>query len=710
MDASPDILRLAEKLRLLPELGRKVMALQQVYLTDPVLRPLAARAILHMADAHRNLVLLEYPAPSQAHGEHPVGRIHCGIGRHPFCLRKQELLRHLGIYAMTGGGKSVALDSILQNLLRDEVPCIIFDWDGSHRHFLSRPEGTALNFFSPGSKDFPLPFNPNKVSENFSVQQQLSYLNALYYSMTERHFPNETLNREGVRFLLLKLAEHLIQQDETEFTFSKLRQLASGDQIEFPQREEEWRITLLNFLSRLTTGPLGQVFNSVAHLPPATLLKQQSLIDLSNLIHPIEKADFIEGFLFNLYECHLKQDKPIGQPQELRLVVVVEEIHHIGNSVLSVFFREMRKWGAGLIFTAQHPSLVDIQIRGNCFCSISQNLESPEDIETMGGTLLLKREQLPYLGDELSYLSRIPAGSGLYLVKMQGRFTKPFCIRIRPLEGISEQMADEALKEKMQKYYMNSGITPASPAEQGILANLQDQEVGGEEYFEHLSGAAKQLLMDVAQHPSSKLTDRYARLKFNADSAKKELIGCGLIEPEVVPNSRAGIVLLRLTDKARELLVALRQPIEEPPFGDTAEHEWAKRQLTWYLETALGWKPVRMEHVIGSDPNKKLIDDFRAPAPDAGAERVDIHAEKNGRKIAFEIETGKSQYMKNILKCLRAGYDVVVSVATSAEVKGKIKQRVGKLVEAGVKVEGRVFVVHQGEAQDFAKGYLDVML
>ncbi|MBI1742892.1 DUF87 domain-containing protein [Candidatus Acetothermia bacterium] len=704
----PQLISIVEKLKLVPELRPEVSALAHLYLTSPRNNKMAAKAILHLAECYRDAIILEYPQPRQSVGDYPIGSVHCLHDRHSFGLHRQELLRHLGIYAMTGGGKSVALDSVLQNLLRDGVPCIIFDWDGSHKHFLSRPEGRNLSFFSPGSKDFPLPFNPNKTSENFSVQQQLSYLNALYYSMTERHLPNETLNREGVRFLLLKLAQHLIQQGEIYFTFSQLRQLAAGDQVELSQRENEWRITLLNFLTRLTTGPLGQVFNSQAHLSPEKLLEGQSLIDLSGLIHPIEKADFIESFLFNLYECYLKQGQPIGSPQALRLVVVIEEIHHIGNSVLSVFFREMRKWGAGLIFTAQHPSLVDRQIRGNCFCSISQNLESPEDIETMGNTLLLKRNQLPYLGDEISYLSRIPAGSGLYIVKMQGRFTKPFCVHIQGLEEISEQMTDEALKRKMQIYFINSGIDLASLAEQSILANLQGQEVGEGEIFEHLSSAAKRLLTDVAQHPSSKLTDRYERLNFNADSAKKELIETGLIEPEVVPNGRAGIVLLRLTDKARELLVAVHQPIEEPPFGDSAEHEWAKRELAWYLDKALGWQHVRMEHVIGSDPGPKKIDYWSPPLPEG--DRVDIHAEKNGKKVAFEIETGKSHFMKNILKCLKAGYDVVVSVATNAEVKAKIKKRVERLAEAGVKVESRVFVVHQGEAQDFAKGYLDVML
>ena len=47
---------------------------------------------------------------------------------------------------------------------------------------------------------------------------------------------------------------------------------------------------------------------------------------------------------------------------------------------------------------------------------------------------------------------------------------------------------------------------------------------------------------------------------------------------------------------------------------------------------------------------------------------VDLIAEKNGKKIAFEIETGKNsleQLIENLSKCLLAGYERVYLVPTS---------------------------------------------
>jgi len=97
------------------------------------------------------------------------------------------------------------------------------------------------------------------------------------------------------------------------------------------------------------------------------------------------------------------------------------------------------------------------------------------------------------------------------------------------------------------------------------------------------------------------------------------------------------------------------------------------------------------------------------PEPET-AKRVDIHAECHGKNIAFEIESGKSYYLRNILYALKAGYAYVVSVALSRKTLEQIRQRLKQLEEANVKLEGKVFVVHQGKVKDFVKGYLDAVL
>lgn len=64
-------------------------------------------------------------------------------------------------------------------------------------------------------------------------------------------------------------------------------------------------------------------------------------------------------------------------------------------------------------------------------------------------------------------------------------------------------------------------------------------------------------------------------------------------------------------------------------------------------------------------------------APIGGGRQIDLVAEKNGQRIAVELETGSARegMVANIRKCLEAqpGYDEVGSVAVSEAVADKLR-------------------------------------
>ncbi len=62
--------------------------------------------------------------------------------------------------------------------------------------------------------------------------------------------------------------------------------------------------------------------------------------------------------------------------------------------------------------------------------------------------------------------------------------------------------------------------------------------------------------------------------------------------------------------------------------------------------------------------------------PIGNGKTADLLARKNGKKIAIEIETGKSDAVANIRKCLGAGFDRVLCLATSVQVKEVIEKQV----------------------------------
>ncbi len=70
--------------------------------------------------------------------------------------------------------------------------------------------------------------------------------------------------------------------------------------------------------------------------------------------------------------------------------------------------------------------------------------------------------------------------------------------------------------------------------------------------------------------------------------------------------------------------------------------------------------------------------------------RVDVVAKKDGEKIAIEIETGKSNFLRNVQQDLAAKYDKIIAVATNKPAFEKIEKQ---LVQAGLLISGRIELV-----------------
>ena len=70
--------------------------------------------------------------------------------------------------------------------------------------------------------------------------------------------------------------------------------------------------------------------------------------------------------------------------------------------------------------------------------------------------------------------------------------------------------------------------------------------------------------------------------------------------------------------------------------------------------------------------------------------RVDVVAKNESEKIAIEIETGKSNFLRNTRQDLAAKYDKILIVATDKSAFGKIERG---LAQAGLLIAGRVEII-----------------
>ena len=107
-------------------------------------------------------------------------------------------------------------------------------------------------------------------------------------------------------------------------------------------------------------------------------------------------------------------------------------------------------------------------------------------------------------------------------------------------------------------------------------------------------------------------------------------------------------VILRLTKQSKE---ALKLDTSDPQHGSIVHEYWKRFYAQRYREQ--GYQVQ-----------------FEVPRKSG---RVDVVATKNSEKIAIEIETGKSNYMRNIQQNLGAKYDKIVVVATDKKAFTKVE-------------------------------------
>ena len=115
-----------------------------------------------------------------------------------------------------------------------------------------------------------------------------------------------------------------------------------------------------------------------------------------------------------------------------------------------------------------------------------------------------------------------------------------------------------------------------------------------------------------------------------------------LVVPLSISIGRGRTKILSLTDRGRAIL-GITEPDADRLGGP--EHRYWKKRLA--------------DHLRGN--GYEVVEEFAV----GGGKTIDLVATKGGKRIAFEIETGKSDVAGNVDKCLAAGFRQVVVVATS---------------------------------------------
>lgn len=647
---------ICKKLR--PLLGPKIDKIWQAYLLEDkegrveieeYLQILSAQTIEENLEEGK--ILLLPPSKEKAAGSYYLGDCFYNDKLfHPFGLREWEWIQHMLICARSGGGKTNLGFLILRELQKKNKPFIVFDWKRNYRDLLALPEFEGLKVFTVGRSVVPLRFNPLIPPQGTNPK---TWLKKLIEIIAHAYFLGE-----GVMYLLQKAIDSIYKEygvyEGTVKKYPTFQEVFEWIQkYDAKGRELNWLGSTIRALASLCFGEIGKLINASENIGLENLLKEKVILELDALTQS-DKILIIESIILWIHHYRLAQ----GEREEFKHAIILEEAHHVlrqksltgAESIMETTFREIRELGESMIVIDQHPSQISFAALGNSYCTIAMNLKHRKDVNTIASSMLLSDEEKEYLGE---------LGVGEAIVRLQGRIQKPFLIKIPEFKIKKGSVNDAFIKKKMEGYLAD--LSPKESISEAVMViSSPAKEIREEERY---------LLVDILKYPISGIVERYHRLGFNrrkGNAIKDLLLRKNYIKPVQMATSKGRLILLDLTQEGKELLEDWGYELYSDRNG--LEHRYWKYKIAEYYKEK-GYD-VHVEEPINGN--------------------VDIVIKTNHEKIAIEIETGKSDPIRNITKDLKSGFDFVISVPINSIVENKIKD---KLKELKLDTHSRIKVV-----------------
>jgi len=590
---------------------------------------------------------LSLPLPDQAAGDFTIGTVVGGDRlMHPFGLREDEIIQHVAIFGRSGAGKTNTVALLLKELYRHGRPFMIFDWKRNYRDLLAGDDPVPMEVYTVGRPVHPLRFNPLIPPPGTDIKTWLKKLTEI---ISHAYYLGE-----GVIFMLLEALDHLYQTFGC-YNDPAARYPCMSDVLKHLQelpvkgRRAMWMDSTLRAVQSLCFGQISDVINVASSDSIADLLDINVCLELNALGHS-EKIFLIETLMVWIHHCRLLEP----DREHFKHCLIIEEAHNIlsataKETVVDLLLREIRELGEAIVLVDQHPSQISVPAMGNTYCTIALNMKHSKDISSLAEMMNVPR-------DDRDLFGQLPIGHAV--VKLQSRFTRPFEIRV-PKVAIAKGFVTDT--DLLQLYPADSGVSQADAVAESASTPTEEipsgRREGGSQNREYsgLNEVEQMLLKDIYDCPMDGVVRRYSRLGLSrrrGNHAKEALIAKGLVQTVDIPTRTGKVVLLEIVPTIREQL--RERGVTFPPARDGGPvHVYWKHELRRLLETD-GWQ-VSEEYPLGNGC------------------AVDLHAEKAGLKVAVEVETG-DRGCENILKLLPAGYDWIISFATTDGVKHRTQR------------------------------------
>lgn len=617
-------------------------------MADAELKELIEKQIISVAYERlgdfRKKILLSLPPKQKIRGTFNLGTVLYENEKWPVGISNSELMQNMAIFGRSGAGKTNVAFHLMEQLVAKKIPFLFLDWKRTARHLIPKFKD-KINVYTPGRSLSEFVFNPfippPGLDPNVYVNHVVDILSEAY-----------TLG-EGSRSIIQKAIAACYQQDNLSPSVDEI--IEKVEEIPSKGRVHGWKISALRALQSLKFSDLGTVDKVTQQDVAEKLLQENTIIELDALGQSAKK--FLVPLLC-LWIYNVKLPSP--DREKLSLVIFIEEAHHVllrqehrsNETLMNMLLRQCREIGIGIVVVDQHPHLISSSVLGNSYTSICLNQKNPSDINKAAGISLVDDE-------DKRYFSMLPVGQAI--VKLQDKWRKPFLVKFPLLNFKKGLVTDSILSRYLRCSSTDSGRkNPVLPEFRQVPQVLL--------FDNALNEGAFMFLEDILTYPDDGVKKRYKRLELSAGTGnrlKEQLINQAWLESQVVEIGRTRKVLLRLTKTGKE---ALGLDGKNPEYGSLAHEYWKRFYAQRFREQ--GYK------VILESPRK--------------SGNVDVLALKEGKTVAIEIETGKSNIVKNVKQDLLSGFDKVIVVATDKKALGKVER---ELARAGLIIDGKIEMV-----------------
>lgn len=583
---------------------------------------------------------LHVPPEQNAAGPYELGRVlSADKVLYPFGICEDEFIQHMAVFGRSGAGKTNTVALLIKELVRHQKPFLIFDWKRNYRDLLAHD--VPLEVYTVGKPVHPLHFNPLIPPPGTDLKV---WLKKLIEIISHAYFLGE-----GVMFILMEAIDAVYQKfgcysNEPE-RFPTLQ-----DVLEFlgkmpvKGRKAMWLDSTMRAVQSLCFGQISDVINMESQTGIQELLDKNVCLELNSLAQN-EKTFLIETIMVWIHHCRmLEPDR-----ETFKHCIIVEEAHNIlSNSgketVIDLLLREIRELGESIVLVDQHPSQISVPALGNTYCTVALNMKHSKDINALAEMMRIPKENREVLG-------LLPIGHAV--VKLQSRFIYPFEIRIPKVDLVKGSVTDAYL---LPRYPASSGpsvqesVKKSDSAQSGDIPAIHRKTKT--KSGTPLSEVEELLLKDIYAHPYDGVVRRYGRISVSrrrGNHAKQGLIRKGVVHPVDIPTRTGKVVLLDFTPDMRKAMKRNGIEIPKRKEGGLLHNYW-KHEIRKQLKKD-GWM-VELEKPIGNN------------------QAIDLYAEKDGKRIAVEVETG-TRGAENIQKLISLDLDRIISFSITDAVKSK---------------------------------------